>query len=89
MTPRWWAYATVFIIGTALTVGGFVMAIPGLVLVGLLIGVVLQLFGIDWIAHFFSTPSGSDTFLCGRSTLYGSIVLLLSCPPISPIETFS
>ena len=41
MTPRWWLYVTGFIFGVALTVVGFVLGNPGLVLVGLLIGVAL------------------------------------------------
>ena len=41
MTARWWIYVSVFVVGVALTIGGFVLANPGLVLVGLLIGVAL------------------------------------------------
>ena len=39
MTPTWWIYVSVFVVGVALIVSGFVLAIPGLVLAGLLIGV--------------------------------------------------
>ena len=39
MPPRWWIYVTVFVVGVALTIGGFALANPGLVLAGLLIGV--------------------------------------------------
>jgi heme/copper-type cytochrome/quinol oxidase subunit 4 len=41
MTPRWWAYVTVFVIGVTLTIAGFALANPGFVLVGILISVVL------------------------------------------------
>lgn len=41
MTSRWWAFVSVFIVGVSLTVGGFALASPGLVLAGLLIGVAL------------------------------------------------
>ena len=39
MTPRWWVFVTGFIIGVALTFGGFALGSPGLVLAGFLIGV--------------------------------------------------
>ena len=41
MTPRWWIYVAAFVVGVVLTIGGFALANPGLVLVGLLIGVAL------------------------------------------------
>ena len=41
MTARWWIYVSVFVVGVALTIGGFALANPGLVLAGLLIGVAL------------------------------------------------
>ena len=41
MTPRWYVYVSVFVVGVALTIGGFVLANAGLVLAGLLIGVAL------------------------------------------------
>ncbi len=41
MTARWWIYVSVFVVGVALTIGGFALANAGLVLAGLLIGVAL------------------------------------------------
>ena len=41
MTARWWVFVTGFIIGAALTFGGFAAGNSGLVLAGLVIGVAL------------------------------------------------
>ena len=41
MTLRWWIYVAGFVVGAALTITGFVLANPGLVLAGFLIGIAL------------------------------------------------
>ena len=41
MTARWWLFVTGFVIGVALTIAGFALAYPALVVVGFLISIAL------------------------------------------------